>query len=160
MKILDCHSRSEDRIARALSNLHPYPFDFDGVRCGSIEGFLQSLKFPDLEEQGAVATLAGKEAYFTGQHGNGWQEEQILYWRGKKFPRTYKKYQTLLTQAYDACFEQNEDFIVALIESGNAILTHDMGKTNPAKTVLTPMEYTLQLYRLRARAQQMLEDDV
>jgi hypothetical protein len=154
--ILDCHSRSENPIARALSNLPHRPFILDEVQCGALEGFLQSLKFQDLEEQVAVASLWGTDAYFTGQHGNTWQETGLLWWRGKKYPRTYKSYQKLLTRAYDACFEQSEDFVVALLESGNAILTHDMGKVNPLKTTLTPMEYCLQLYRLRARAQQMM----
>lgn len=157
MITIDCHYRSDDRVAKELSNLYPHAFILDDVQCGSIEGFLQSLKFADPDEQTAVATLFGSEAYLTGQAGNAWKEEGVLYWRGKKYPRTYKKYQELLMRAYDECFDQNEAFIAALYETGNAVLTHEMGKHNWNQTVLTPTEYIYQLYRLRARAQQMLD---
>lgn len=159
MNVLDCHYRADTRLARELSNLYPWPFVLDDVQCGSIEGFLQSLKFSDPDEQVAVATLHGPEAFLTGQHGNDWKETQVLWWRGKKFPRTYKKYQALLTRAYDACFDQNAGFIAALYETGALVLSHDMGKTNQTQSTLTQMEYLVQLYRLRARAQQMIDSD-
>ena len=42
-KAIDIWSHS-DYPAQVLSNLCSNPFTFDGVLCGSMEGFLQSLK--------------------------------------------------------------------------------------------------------------------
>lgn len=145
-----------DGLRRELSNLMPYGFVIDDVACGGIEGFLQSLKFQDLEEQAVVASLHGMEAYRTGQHGNDWKDTQMLYWRGAEYPRLSKKYQRLLERAYDACFEQSLEFATALAQSEDAILSHSMGKRNPTNTTLTEHEYMYHLYRLRARALQML----
>ena len=36
--------------ASSLSNFAPHPFEIDGVKCNSMEGFLQSLKFNSLEQ--------------------------------------------------------------------------------------------------------------
>ena len=33
--------------ANVLSNLHPNAFEIDGIKCASMEGFLQSLKKKD-----------------------------------------------------------------------------------------------------------------
>ena len=35
--------------AGALSNFSPHPFEIDGVKCNSMEGFLQGLKFESKE---------------------------------------------------------------------------------------------------------------
>ena len=35
----------------ALSNFAPHPFEIDGIKCNSMEGFLQSLKFSNPEMQ-------------------------------------------------------------------------------------------------------------
>lgn len=41
----------------ALSNFAPHPFVIDGVKCNSMEGFLQSLKFESQDMQQFVCTL-------------------------------------------------------------------------------------------------------
>lgn len=51
----------------SLSNFSPHPFVIDGVECNSMEGFLQSLKFKDVEMQKHVCTLVGKSAKFKGK---------------------------------------------------------------------------------------------
>lgn len=48
--------------ANVLSNLYDNSFCYDGVECGSMEGFLQSLKYKDIEEQRHICRLSGKEA--------------------------------------------------------------------------------------------------
>lgn len=50
-----------------LSNFAPHSFVFDGVKCASMEGFLQSLKFQDPEMQKHVCTLVGRKAKFKGK---------------------------------------------------------------------------------------------
>lgn len=47
---VDIHSRGSWPVY-ALSNFYPHSFEFEGVRCGSMEGFLQALKRNDRERQ-------------------------------------------------------------------------------------------------------------
>ena len=62
----------------ALSNFAPHRFVIDGVECVSMEGFLQSLKFQDIEMQKHVCTLVGKKAKFKGKKKKWWKT-QTLY---------------------------------------------------------------------------------
>ena len=55
MRPCSIYSRSLDRNARELSNLTPHAFEFEGVQCASMEGFLQALKYTDPLEQLKVA---------------------------------------------------------------------------------------------------------
>lgn len=45
--------------ASSLSNFAPHEFEIDGVKCASMEGFLQSLKFQNPEMQKYVCSLVG-----------------------------------------------------------------------------------------------------
>jgi predicted NAD-dependent protein-ADP-ribosyltransferase YbiA (DUF1768 family) len=142
-------------LGKALSNLFSYPFVLDGVTCGGIEGFLQSLKFEGVEEQDMIVGLSGFDAYKVGQIANDvWRSVQTLWWRGKAFPRLSRAYHLLIERAYDACFEQNPAFRKALLDTGVDVLTHRIGKHDPTMTTLTEWEYIYNMYRLRARAQQ------
>ena len=49
-KTIDIHSKG-DYPANVLSNFYPNEFELDGVRCASMEGFLQSLKFKNPKKQ-------------------------------------------------------------------------------------------------------------
>ena len=87
--------------AGALSNFSPHPFEIDGVKCNSMEGFLQGLKFESKEMQEYVCTLVGYAAKKKGRNKN-WQEKQTLYWRGVSIKRDSDEYQNLLNRAYNA----------------------------------------------------------
>lgn len=151
---LDLGSRNGG-LGKALSNFAPYAFVLDGVECGSMEGWLQSLKIEDIEGQEIIAALVGYKAYKVGQIGNDWRDTQTLWWRGKSFSRTSREYHALIERGYDACFEQNKTFRECLFQTGVDVLTHVIGHHDPARTVLTEWEYIYNMYRLRARAQQM-----
>ena len=71
--------------ANMLSNLYPHAFEIDGVRCASMEGFLQALKYQDDETQKEICALSGKEA--KERSISDWQETQIVYWKGKSIKR-------------------------------------------------------------------------
>ena len=131
----------------ALSNFAPHPFTIDGVDCNSMEGFLQSLKFKDIEMQAYVCTLVGKKAKSKGSKKN-WKESQTLYWRGVAYKREDQEYQDLLDKAYNEIFK-NEKFKKALVASGNANFTHSIGKNKESDTVLTTKEFCSRLSRLR-----------
>ncbi len=133
----------------ALSNFAPHPFVIDGIQCNSMEGFLQSLKFSNPEMQKYVCTLVGMKAKFKGKPKKWWKT-QTLYWQGKEIDRHSDEYQNLLDRAYDALM-QNEGFRKALAATGNAVLTHSIGKSDSSKTVLTESEFCGRLMELRDR---------
>lgn len=57
--------------ANMLSNLYPHAFEMDGVKCASMEGFLQALKYEDDETQKDICALSGKETKDTSD--SDWQ---------------------------------------------------------------------------------------
>lgn len=67
----------------SLSNFSPHPFIVDGVLCNSMEGFLQSLKYSNVEMQEYICTLVGKKAKFKGKN-KAWYKKQTLYWQGER----------------------------------------------------------------------------
>lgn len=131
----------------ALSNFAPHPFEIDGVLCNSMEGFLQSLKFENPEMQVHVCTLVGKAAKFKGKKKK-WYRTQTLYWRGNPIKRESKEYQELIDRAYSE-LAKNASFRAALLATGDATLTHSMGKTDPTQTVLTRQEFCSRLTKIR-----------
>ena len=130
-----------------LSNFVPHPFVVDGIHCNSMEGFLQSLKFKDTEMQAYVYTLVGKAAKFKGKKKKWWKT-QTLWWKGKPYKRNSEEYQMLLDDAFIA-LSKNESFKRALLATGDAILTHSIGKNDITKTVLTQQEFCSRLQCIR-----------
>ena len=131
----------------SLSNFAPHPFNMDGILCNSMEGFLQSLKFKSPEMQVEVCKLVGFAAKKKGSKKN-WQQSQILYWKGIAISRKSKHYQDLLNRAYFELYK-NVKFKKALEATGNAILTHSIGKSKESETVLTKSEFCSRLMKLR-----------
>lgn len=136
----------------ALSNFAPHPFVIDGVECASMEGFLQSLKFKDAAMQAEVCKLVGKAAKFRGKKKKWWRT-QTLYWQGVEYKRDSKEYQELLSRAF-AELGKNTSFQKALLATGTATLTHEIGKTKISETVLTRQEFCGRLMAIRAKLQE------
>ena len=133
--------------AAKLSNFSPHEFELDGVRCASMEGFLQSLKFKSVDMQEEVCKLIGVKAKYRGKRKKWWKD-QILYWRGLPYYRHSDEYQELITRAYDA-MAKNKKFQKAIIASKGAVYSHSMGKNDANKTILTEKEFCGQLNRVR-----------
>ena len=133
--------------SNSLSNFSPHPFEIDGVKCNSMEGFLQSLKFESIEMQEYVCTLVGYAAKKKGAKKN-WKQTQTLYWKGVPIKRDSQEYQDLLDRAYTELYK-NTKFKAALEASGLAKLTHSIGKTKQTETVLTVKEFCSRLTKLR-----------
>tara|TARA_B100001971_G_C18105074_1_gene491045 strand:+ start:376 stop:849 length:474 start_codon:yes stop_codon:yes gene_type:complete len=147
---MDIHSKSEYPL-NALSNFAAHSFVIDGVSCASMEGFLQSLKFKDIEVQKTCCALSGKEAKEFGLEMD-WRDEQALYWQGRGYARDGAEYQSLISKAYDA-LAQNASFQKALIATGNKKLCHSIGVTDKKETILTEDEFISQLSRVRSAIQ-------
>ena len=137
--------------AGALTNFAPYSFEIDGVSCASMEGFLQSLKADDPLIQKEICQLVGIDAKNYGnEHNIVWKETQTLYWQGRKYDRQDVEYQKLLDRAYNE-LGKNEEFKKALLATGQEVLTHSIGKSDPFETILTEEEFCSRLMMLRSK---------
>lgn len=145
---LDIHSKS-GYPASALSNFYSYPFTIDGVECASMEGFLQSLKERDPDEQRRICKLTGKPAK---ERGNALSASRTVgdpvYWLGMTFDRCSDDFQVLLDRAYQALADVPK-FQAALLASSDRLLVHTIGKKQPQTTILTELELCSRLMRLR-----------
>ncbi len=148
---MDIDSRGE-YPARALSNFAPNSFVMNGdIECASMEGFLQSLKFEDPDEQKKLRGLIGVEAKFKGSTRNYvWQRQQKLWFRGTAYGRHEPCYQILLDNAFLA-LSKNPNFEKALLATGTSRLTHTIGETDATKTCLTAYEFCTRLIKIRNR---------
>lgn len=114
-----------------------------------MEGFLQSLKFKNPDMQEHICTLVGAKAKKSGANKN-WQRDQTLYWRGQSIKRDSQEYQDLLDRAYLAMFSQNTKAQKALLATGDANLTHSIGRRKINETVLTAQEFCSRLMEIRS----------
>ena len=145
-KALDIWSKSP-YPANVLSNLCSNEFRFDGVLCGSMEGFLQSLKYQDAGKQRQICSMKGKNAKnMTSTH---WQTDQIVWWKDSAINRQSKEFHDLIGRAYKAMFEQNERFRIALMSTCGIKLYHSQGEQNLYKTILTESEFCSVLMEIR-----------
>lgn len=135
--------------AGALSNFHPYHFEFRTFEAHSMEGVLQSFKCKNPELQRHFMTLVGRAAKLAGKHKLWWREG-ILYWQGNPFSRFSEEYQKTLDEAYWTLFSQNDNARRTLLTTGDAVLTHTLGGKDPKKTILTRSEFTSRLMLIRA----------
>ncbi len=136
--------------AAALSNFAPHGFTLRGIHCASPEGCLQGLKYENPEMQKAIFLLVGIDAKSRGSKKN-WKRDQTLYFQGQPIKRDSKEYQDLLDELYDSLFKQNDAARRALLASGDANLTHSIGKQSESETVLTRSEFCGRLMRIREK---------
>lgn len=133
--------------SNVLSNMCSNGFRFEGMVCGSMEGFLQSLKYQDRDKQRQICSMKGGNA--RKRSVNSWQTDQIVWWKGQAYDRQSEEYQALIRRAYQAMFDQSERFRAALMQTRGVTLVHTSGESNPYKTILTPQEFCLILTELR-----------
>ncbi len=139
MEIIDIYSKGE-YPANVLSNFYPNEFTFDGVKCGSMEGFLQSLKYKSVKKQQKICLLSGKEAKKKGKYKFLWKLTGNIHWQGKKIKRTSSEYKNLIKNAYEA-LSQNQEFLNAIKATDNKTLIHSIGSHDERKTILTEKEF-------------------
>ena len=125
--------------SNVLSNMCSNGFRFDGIVCGSMEGFLQSLKRKELDKQRQICSMKGGNA--RKMSVTSWQTDQIVWWKGQAIDRQSEEYQRLIRRAYQAMFEQSERFRAALMQTRGITLVHTSGEPSPYKTILTPSEF-------------------
>lgn len=133
--------------SNVLSNMCSNGFRFDGMVCGSMEGFLQSLKRKELDKQRQICSMKGGNA--RKMSVTSWQTDQIVWWKGQAIDRQSEEYQRLIRRAYQAMFEQSERFRAALMQTRGITLVHTSGEPSSYKTILTPSEFCGILMDLR-----------
>lgn len=138
----------KDGLQQKLSNLYPNAFIIDDVQCGSMEGFLQSLKFENSLTQKSVCLLSGHKARLKGKPKQWWTTQQ-LYWQGQTLDRHSEAYQDLLDRAYSTLFSTNQEAQDNLLNTYPYKLTHSIGNTNPNETILTRTEFCSRLDYIR-----------
>lgn len=108
-----------------ISNFAETPFDLDGWRYASIEGFWQGLKFPDEADRLRLASLSGGAAKDAGSAAPA--GDLILY--GNELIRvgTWDHWQ-LMSQACYAKFSQHAPARAALLATGARPLTHNSSR--------------------------------
>lgn len=116
-------------------------------KMASAEGFLQSLKYQDIDKQAQICSMMGKEA--KNMTSAQWQTDQIIWWKGSAINRQSKDFHDLIRKAYKALFEQNECFRIALMATHGMKLYHSQGEQNPYKTILTESEFCSVLTEIR-----------
>ena len=133
--------------SNVLSNLCSNGFRLDGLVCGSMEGFLQSLKRKELDKQRQICSMKGGNA--RKMSVTSWQTDQVVWWKGQAIDRQSEEYQRLIRRAYQAMFEQSERFRAALMQTRGITLVHTSGEPSSYKTILTPSEFCGILMDLR-----------
>ncbi len=133
-----------------LSNFAQHYFVLDRLLCFSMEGFLQSLKFKDEEEQKVICELDGIKAKKTGRMADDWKETQILWWKGVAYKRDSQEYQDLLDRVFES-LGQNVSLMKVLLATGEEDLTHTIGSSDITDTVLTEEEFCSRLLKLREK---------
>lgn len=133
--------------SNVLSNMCSNGFRFDGMVCGSMEGFLQSLKRKELDKQRQICSMRGGNA--RKMSVTSWQTDQIIWWKGQAIDRQSEAYQKLIRSAYQAMFEQSERFRAALMQTRGITLVHTSGESSSYKTILTPAEFCGILMEMR-----------
>lgn len=145
--VIDIGSRNA-YPANQLSNFAYHPFVFDSMRVNSMEGFLQSLKFSNIQKQREVCLLVGYNAKKAGKQQH-WTKLQLLYWMGVDYQRDSMEYSRLIDRVYNALYKQCQVFRTALAATDNATLRHSIGRTLKHETVLTQNEFCGRLMFLR-----------
>ena len=145
---------AKNSLAKALSNLFPYEFDFKGHRLQSLESFFQGIKFPDPKTQKFVFAYHGLDAvHIQIASDYDWKETGFLYWQGQKINRYSAEYDDLVDEVYISAI-QNPLFRQVLKKVDRAIL-HSIGKANKEETVFTRYEFEKQLNCLSAFLKQI-----
>lgn len=149
---VDIHSKGK-WPSYALSNFYHNSFVFDGISCRSMEGFIQSLKCSDRNEQLRVCKMRGKRAKQFGQKvkGNPHYDIEVkgVCWNGVFINRHSEEYQSFIRKVYRAMFDQCTKFREALKATGTKRLFHTIGNPDSHKTILTEKELCDILTELR-----------
>lgn len=149
MLYLNIRSDSDDWRARCLSNFSKHSFFIDGERMASVEGFIQGIKFPEMNcvRQQAFQSV-GIEAKRLGKKAAG----NFVWWKNRIIKYGSAKHHKLIKKAICCKFNQNEDAMKTLLETDGFVLVHDVGHPDSPKTSLPADVFCKILANIREKA--------
>jgi predicted NAD-dependent protein-ADP-ribosyltransferase YbiA (DUF1768 family) len=104
-----------------ISNFAATPLHLDGMNYGSVEGFWQSLKFPEEKDRRRIAALHGGEAK---RAGDAAPASPTLVYQGEEIAVGTFSHWRLMERACRAKFNQNAAAREALLSTGERPLEH------------------------------------
>lgn len=136
-----------------LSNFALSPFYIDGIKCASMEGFIQALKRSSLGIQKHGCSLVGLRAKRWGGGIKWWKRppSEQLWWRGKSFEAHSDEHLELVMRALRAKFTQHDGSRRALLATLDAPLTHSIGRNE--RTSLKAKDFCRMLMTIRRELQ-------
>lgn len=135
--------------ANVLSNFYNHEFVVEGVKCGSLEGFLQSLKYMNSKKAEQIAQLSGIEAKHAGKRKIWWKFARRVYWKGICLTIGSDELEELIDRAFFACYEQCPEYKKAIFDLEDDTITHSIGKTSIRQTILTRYHFIRRIEYLR-----------
>lgn len=118
---LNITSRIDDPVLRLISNLAETPFELDGRRYASVEGFWQGLKFSEQARRDQIATLSGLEARRAGAAAAALD---AFDYEGSPIRTGTYDHWALMKRACHAKFTQHAAACAALLGTGERPLVH------------------------------------
>jgi hypothetical protein len=116
------------------------------IKCGSVEGFLQALKIRDPQLQLEVSLTHGKDAKKAGRDALSEirNRKRICFLQGFEFEYASPIHRALIEFSIWEKFRTDRRSIEALLWTGDAEITHNMGKFDPkpGKTSLPKQVFT------------------
>lgn len=181
---LNIGSQETEAAAALLSNFAATPFELDGQKYKSVEGFIQALKFPDVEGTGKQQRVSSLEGYKAKRAGNKVkariyaayetnppEKEPVGYvtnYQGIQIPYRSSEHYMLIERAIRAKVDQNPDVLQALIGINNDdrreithILQRDDGSVIEESpiTALPAEVFTTILMRIRKEKQEEFKQE-
>lgn len=114
-------SRSPDPMIRLISNFAHTPFELDGERYESVEGFWQGLKFSDAARRREIAALFGGAAQRAGANA---EATETCEFGGQTIRIGTAEHWQLMRRACWAKFSQCEPARTALLATRQRPLVH------------------------------------
>ena len=140
-----------------LSNLSATPFVLDGRVFGSVEGFIQSLKYPLGPRRDKIERLAGYLAQRAGKNPNekirkslsAGNQVFLQLASGTKLGFQSAEHLEAIERAILAKFTQNSEALSKLKATQQRPLTHTLTRPDLQTTWLTPKQFCRILFRIR-----------
>ncbi len=120
--VVNISSKGETETERILSNFAHTPFELDGNHYESVEGFWQSIKFPEgSHERKKVANLVGSEAKRAGEQTRDVTE---IGYQGQTIKVGSPEHHELMRRTIRAKLEQSPSALELLLDTGDKKITH------------------------------------
>ena len=140
--------KHRDSLAKVLSNLFPYEFEFKGKKLSSIESFFQGIKFKDINMQNYVFAYSGLDSNRVKVcSGYDWKVTGKLYWQGQEIDRYSKEYDDLIDELYISAIQN--PLYRNVLKTCDLYIMHSIGGKEKTDTVFTRYEFEKQLNCLK-----------